>query len=106
LQQYGNGMENIVNLGSGIFSFVKYINRWIIMPVFNFFANLIGHYGWVIALLTLFIRFGYISINLPQLFKRCKNEGVASGDRCIKRRSSPISRLWYGTDETVSRSWV
>ncbi|QEC68038.1 membrane protein insertase YidC [Panacibacter ginsenosidivorans] len=56
LQQYGNGMENIVNLGSGIFSFVKYINRWIIMPVFNFFANLIGHYGWVIALLTLFIR--------------------------------------------------
>ncbi|MEP6846845.1 MAG: membrane protein insertase YidC, partial [Panacibacter sp.] len=56
LLQYNNGMENIVNLGSGIFSFVKYINRWIIMPVFNFFANLIGHYGWVIALLTLFIR--------------------------------------------------
>jgi len=56
LKQYNNGMENIVNLGSGIFSFVKYINRWIIMPVFNFFAGLIGHYGWVIALLTLFIR--------------------------------------------------
>ncbi len=56
LKQYNNGMENIVNLGSGIFSFVKYINRWIIMPVFNFFASLIGHYGWVIALLTLFIR--------------------------------------------------
>jgi YidC/Oxa1 family membrane protein insertase len=56
LQQYNNGMENIVDLGSGIFSFVKYINRWIILPVFNFFASLIGHYGWVIALLTLFIR--------------------------------------------------
>jgi YidC/Oxa1 family membrane protein insertase len=56
LQQYNNGMENIVDLGSGIFSFVKYINRWIIIPVFNFFAALIGHYGWVIALLTLFIR--------------------------------------------------
>ncbi len=56
MKQYNNGMENIVNLGSGIFSFVKYINRWIIMPVFNFFASLIGHYGWVIALLTLFIR--------------------------------------------------
>lgn len=56
LQQYDNGMEEIVDLGSGIFSFVKYINKWIIMPVFNFFANLIGHYGWVIALLTLFIR--------------------------------------------------
>jgi YidC/Oxa1 family membrane protein insertase len=56
LQQYNNGMENIVNLGSGIFSFVKYINRWIIMPVFNFFAGFITQYGWVIALLTLFIR--------------------------------------------------
>lgn len=56
LKQYNSGLENLVNLGSGIFSFVKYINRWIIMPVFNFFANLIGHYGWVIALLTLFIR--------------------------------------------------
>lgn len=56
LKNYNNGMENIVNLGSGIFSFVKYINRYIIMPVFNFFAGLIGHYGWVIALLTLFIR--------------------------------------------------
>ncbi|HEY6978221.1 MAG TPA: membrane protein insertase YidC, partial [Chitinophagaceae bacterium] len=56
LKQYNYGMENIVNLGSGIFSFVKYINRWIIMPVFNFFATLIGYYGWVIALLTLFIR--------------------------------------------------
>lgn len=56
LKDYNNGMENIVNLGSGIFSFVKYINRYIIMPVFNFFAGLIGNYGWVIALLTLFIR--------------------------------------------------
>ncbi|RFM26088.1 membrane protein insertase YidC [Deminuibacter soli] len=56
LKKYDNKMENIVDLGSGIFSFVKYINRWIIMPVFNFFAGFIGNYGWVIALLTLFIR--------------------------------------------------
>jgi YidC/Oxa1 family membrane protein insertase len=56
LKKYDNQMENIVDLGSGIFSFVKYINRWIIMPVFNFFASFIKNYGWVIALLTLFIR--------------------------------------------------
>ena len=49
-------MESIVDLGSGIFSFVKYINRYIIMPVFNFFAGFISNYGWVIALLTIFIR--------------------------------------------------
>ncbi len=56
LEKYNNGMENIIDLGSGIFSFVKYINRWIIMPVFNFLAGFASNYGWVIALLTLFIR--------------------------------------------------
>lgn len=56
LAAYDNGMEEIIDLGSGIFSFVKYINKWIIMPVFNFIAGFVAHYGWVIALLTLFIR--------------------------------------------------
>lgn len=56
LKHYNNGMEEIVDLGSGIQAFVKYINKWIIIPVFNFLAGIIGHYGWVIALLTLFIR--------------------------------------------------
>jgi YidC/Oxa1 family membrane protein insertase len=56
LAKYDNGMKNIIDLGSGIFSFVKYINRWIIMPVFAFFASFLSNYGWVIALLTLFIR--------------------------------------------------
>ncbi len=56
LKRYDMKMESIVDLGSGVFSFVKYINRYIIMPVFNFFASFIGNYGWVIALLTIFIR--------------------------------------------------
>lgn len=56
LKSYDNGMKNIVDLGSGMFAFVKYINRGIIMPVFNFFAGFISDFGWVIALLTLFIR--------------------------------------------------
>ncbi len=56
LKKYNLKMENIVDLGSGVFSFVKYINRYIIIPVFNFFASFIHNYGWVIALLTIFIR--------------------------------------------------
>lgn len=56
LKKYNLQLESIVDLGSGIFSFVKYINRYIIMPVFNFFAGFISNYGWVIALLTIFIR--------------------------------------------------
>ena len=56
LKRYNLKMENIVDLGSGMFSFVKYINRYVIIPVFNFFASFISNYGWVIALLTIFIR--------------------------------------------------
>ena len=56
LKKYDNHMEEIVDLGSGIYSFVKYINRFIIMPVFDFLSGFISNFGWVIALLTLFIR--------------------------------------------------
>lgn len=56
LKQYGNDMEDMVDLGSGIFSFVKYINRYIVIPVFSFFSKFTQNYGIVILLLTLFIR--------------------------------------------------
>ena len=56
LKQYGNEMESMVNLGSGIFAFVKYINRWIIIPIFDLFEKITTNYGIVILLLTLFIR--------------------------------------------------
>jgi YidC/Oxa1 family membrane protein insertase len=56
LKSYNNQMHNIVPLGSGMFAFVKYINRGLIMPVFNFFSSRIASYGMVIALLTIIIR--------------------------------------------------
>jgi YidC/Oxa1 family membrane protein insertase len=49
-------MSNMVDLGSGMFAFVKYINRWIILPVFDLFRKFTSNYGIVILLLTLFIR--------------------------------------------------
>jgi YidC/Oxa1 family membrane protein insertase len=56
LKTYGNEMENMVNLGTGMFAFVKYLNRWIILPVFDLFTKITTNYGIVILLLTLFIR--------------------------------------------------
>jgi YidC/Oxa1 family membrane protein insertase len=49
-------MDKIVNLGQGLYSFVRPINQYIVMPVFDFIKKFIGSYGIVIALLTLFIR--------------------------------------------------
>ncbi|MEO6258349.1 MAG: membrane protein insertase YidC [Ginsengibacter sp.] len=56
LKSYDNQMYNMVPLGSGIFAFVKYINRGFVMPVFDFLSARIASYGLVIALLTIIIR--------------------------------------------------
>ena len=56
LKKYNQQLENLVDLGSGIWAFVKYINLWIILPVFNFLKGFIENYGLIIFLLTLFIR--------------------------------------------------
>ncbi len=56
LKSYNLQMENLVNLGQGIFAFVKYINRYIILPFFDFFKQLIGNFGIVILLMTVCIR--------------------------------------------------
>ena len=56
LKQYNNDMEDMVDLGSGIFDFVKYINRFIVLSAFNFFDKFTNNYGIVILLLTLLIR--------------------------------------------------
>jgi YidC/Oxa1 family membrane protein insertase len=56
LKAYNNKLESHVQLGYGIFAFVKYINRFAVMPVFDFLRNHIGSIGFVILLLTLVIR--------------------------------------------------
>ena len=58
-------MENMVPYGSGVFSFVKYINRYFLLPVFDFLQKNIASMGIVILLLTLLIRL----ITSPILYK-------------------------------------
>ena len=56
LQQAAPEMDGIVNLGRDMYSFVRPVNKYIIMPVFTFFSQFASNYGWVILLLTVFIR--------------------------------------------------
>lgn len=56
LKQQGEDMDKIVNLGRDVYSFVRPINKYIIMPVFSFFSGFVTKLGWAILLLTLFIR--------------------------------------------------
>lgn len=65
LSKYDNQMKNIVPYGSGVFAFVKYINRHFLLPVFDFLRQHIASMGMVILLLTLLIRL----ITSPILYK-------------------------------------
>ncbi len=65
LKRYDNKMENMVPYGSGVFSFVKYINRYFLLPVFDFLQRNIASMGIVILLVTLLIRL----ITSPILYK-------------------------------------
>jgi len=56
LEKEEPGMTHIIDLGRGIYSFVRPVNVYIIMPVFNFFKAHIASFGIAILLLTLFIR--------------------------------------------------
>jgi YidC/Oxa1 family membrane protein insertase len=65
LKKYDSKLENIVPLGSGVFAFVKYINRHFLLPVFDFLQKNVASMGIVILLLTLLIRL----ITSPILYK-------------------------------------
>lgn len=56
LKNYKIGLDELVPLGSGIFFFVKYINQWMIIPIFDFLTGFISNYGVIIMILTLFIK--------------------------------------------------
>ena len=56
LKRQAPDMDKIVNLGRDFYAFVRPINKFIVMPVFDFFKKFIVSYGLVIAFLTIFIR--------------------------------------------------
>jgi len=56
LKSYKLELEDMVPLGYGIMAFVKYINKLLIIPIFNVLSGFIGNYGVIIMLMTIIIR--------------------------------------------------
>lgn len=56
LKSYNIGLEEMVPLGYGPMFFVKYINKWLIIPIFNMLSSFISNYGIIIMLMTIIIR--------------------------------------------------
>ncbi len=56
LQSYKIGLDNMVPLGYGVMSFVKYINKYALIPIFYMLSSVVGNYAIIIMLMTIFIR--------------------------------------------------
>jgi len=56
LQSYKIGLDNMVPLGYGVMAFVKYINKFALIPIFYFLGSFISNYAIIIMLMTIFIR--------------------------------------------------
>jgi YidC/Oxa1 family membrane protein insertase len=56
LKSFNIGLDEMVPYGYGIFSFVKYINKWFLLPLFTFLSSTVGNLAVVLILMTLIIR--------------------------------------------------
>jgi YidC/Oxa1 family membrane protein insertase len=56
LKNYDLKLSKLINLGQGMYAFVQPLNKFVILPVWDFLKGIVGSFGIVIALLTLFIR--------------------------------------------------
>jgi YidC/Oxa1 family membrane protein insertase len=56
LRSYDMKFDKLINLGQGPYAFVRPVNRFLVMPIFEFFKGMVSSYGLAIVLLTIVIR--------------------------------------------------
>ncbi len=93
LASYDNGMEDIINLGWGIFGWV---NKWFIQPVFNLFHSWGLAMGLIILLVTLVIKI----VITPLTYK---NYISSAKMRVLKPEIDRINEKYQGQDQMMKR---
>ncbi len=92
LTQQGYEMEEIVNLGWGIFGWV---NKWLVIPVFKLLEAMNLNYGIIILLLTLIVKI----IIMPLTYKNYKSSAKM---RVLKPEIAEITKK-FGTEEPMKK---
>lgn len=69
LKKYDMGLENLVFIGKNI---VKFINKNVILLVFNWLNSFISNYGLIIFLLTLIIKFALFPLTFKSYLSQAK----------------------------------
>ncbi|MDP4206816.1 MAG: membrane protein insertase YidC, partial [Bacteroidota bacterium] len=92
LKQYGDGLEDEINLGWAI---VAPVNKYLVIPVFNWLRTFISSFGIIILLLTIFIRI----ILTPFTYKSYMSQAKM---RVLKPEIDEINKK-YPADKPVER---
>ncbi len=89
--------EKLINLGYGVFGwFGKPINRWIIIPLFNFLNQFDMNYGLVILILTLVIK----AILFPIAFRTYVSSAKM---RILKPEIDEINKKYPKTEDAMKK---
>lgn len=73
LKEYDLGLEKVVQLGGRL---VSWVNRWIVIPVFDLLSRFIGNYGLIILLLTLFIKLLIFPLTYKSMMSSAKMRAI------------------------------
>lgn len=93
LKDYDKNYQEIIPFGWGIFG---WINEWIILPTFRFMAGWGLQYGWVIALLTIFVKL----ITSPIMYKQYKQSAMM---RVLKPDMDELSKKYPDKDDAMKK---
>jgi len=89
--------EKLINLGAGIFGwFGKPVNRWIIIPLFNFLNQFNMNYGLVILILTIVIK----AILFPIAFRTYVSSAKM---RILKPEIDEIGKKYPKTEDAMKK---
>lgn len=86
-------LTRLVPLGWGLF---RYINKWIVIPVFTFLSSFISNYGIIILLLTIFIKL----IIFPFTYKSYKSQARM---RVLQPEIKEINEKYPGQENAMKR---
>ncbi len=92
LAKQGYEMDRIINLGWGIFGWV---NKWLVIPVFNLLEVLNINYGIIILLLTLIVKI----IIMPLTYRNYKSSAKM---RVLKPEIAEINKK-FGTEDPMKK---
>lgn len=86
-------LEKLVYLGMSLFRFV---NKWIIIPLFDFWTNLCGNVGIAILLLTLTIKIGLFPLTFKSFMSSAKM-------RVMRPQVEELNEKYPGQDNAMTR---